>query len=325
MVAASCPACGHHCTHSLQVMQGRELIALYQSALGIDVSQTLANAGALHLLRCDACDLRFYTPAVMGDSAFYEQLQRFDWYYQDDKPEYHCASQYVSAGSRVLEVGCGKGAFRAFLPTQVDYTGLEFNDMAIQKGRSAGLHIEKAFVQDFAASAPGLFDVVCSFQVLEHVADVAGFVDACASLLKTGGTLMLAVPCEDSFLALDQVGVLNMPPHHVNRWTDRALKSLADRLGLDVMTVWHEPLAPYHDDWYRTVLARDWFVRHGIIASGTSVPRKFVERLVGWLLRRAGVRDFFARLGSARFEFAGRGHSVMLVGRKRASSQLQAA
>ena len=37
-----------------------------------------------------------------------------------------------------------------------------------------------------------LFDVVCSFEVIEHVADPAEFVDSCAALAKDGAAVFLS-------------------------------------------------------------------------------------------------------------------------------------
>jgi 2-polyprenyl-3-methyl-5-hydroxy-6-metoxy-1,4-benzoquinol methylase len=312
MAPLHCPACGHSAPHTLEQIHSHHIIDLYQHSLGLDVRAAFDGVPVVRLQQCPVCDLRFYDPQVAGSAEFYEQLQRFDWYYQDDKPEYSCAQQYIRTGDKVLDVGCGKGAFRSFLPPDVDYTGLEFNDKAIQRGRAAGLNIVKQSVQDLAQAAPGSFDVVCSFQVLEHVSDVAGFVDACVALLKPEGRLLLAVPSEDSFLTLDPNGPLNMPPHHVIRWTDQALKQLAARARMQVIQTWHEPVASYHQDWYKDVLARDWFVSAGLLGRGVQ-SRGVRAKVLDGLMRIRALRDFLAGRRGRQFNHVGRGHTVMLV------------
>lgn len=312
MVQQACPACGQDVIHTIERIRARDLISMYQQAFGLDVRSCFEGVDTVHLQHCQACDLQFYDPPCSGPAEFYEQLQRFDWYYQDDKPEYLYASQQVRSGQRVLDVGCGKGAFRAFLPEQLDYTGLEFNDKAIARGRAAGLNIVKQSVQMRAEQEPGQYDVVCSFQVLEHVTDVAGFVRACVTLLKPGGTLILAVPAQDSFLALDPHGPLNMPPHHVIRWTDQALRNLALRENLSAVETWHEPVADYHQGWQQEVLARDWFVSMGLLGSGVR-GRTLMSRVVNRLLRHEGLRARLAARQARGFAYADRGHSVVLV------------
>jgi SAM-dependent methyltransferase len=320
MVQQICPACGQHKIDTIDRIHTSDLIDLYREGFGIDATSCFTGVKAVNLLHCTSCDLRFFDPPCSGPAEFYEQLQKFDWYYQDDKPEYPYASQHIKAGQRVLDVGCGKGAFRTYLPDGVDYTGLEFNDAAIAKGHAAGLNIIKQSVQSHAMEEPHSYDVVCSFQVLEHVTDVAGFVSGCTGLLKRGGTLILAVPSEDSFLALARNGALNMPPHHVIRWSDRALRQLVRREGLLDAEIWHEPVADFHQSWHQEVLARDWFVSVGLLPN-TLIDRGIMSRVVNRLLRNQALRALLATRRAKAFEHTQRGHSVVLVAR---ASQMMA-
>ncbi len=227
----------------------------YAKAFDVNVNSYFKPGGNMSLIGCEACGLLNYDPMPAGDAAFYEALQRLPWYYQDIKPEYHFAKTHVGAQYRVLEVGCGKGAFRNFLPESVDYCGLEFNQAAIDKTTARGLHVTADTIQNHAETHAGQYDVVCHFQVLEHVSDPHGFLQACAKAVKPGGKLIVAVPAEDSFLSICEGGWLNMPPHHVTRWKDSTLQhAFETELGLAVEEIWHEPVADYHQDWYRAIL-----------------------------------------------------------------------
>jgi SAM-dependent methyltransferase len=265
--------------------------------------------------KCVACDLGFFVPHCAGDDVFYEQLQNFDWYYQSEKPEYGYAQGFISGADAVLEVGCGKGAFRSWLPASIDYTGLEFNDEAIRKARAAGLNVFKQPIEEHAAGAPGKYDVVCSFQVLEHIPEPRGFVRACVRALKPGGKLIVAVPAEDSFLGVASDAHLNMPPHHVLRWTDRALLNLALREGLSVVDLWHEPVASFHEDWHKDTLAHHYFVQLGL-TKHKLVGRTFMGKVLARLFRTRRVRDFFAAKATKHFAPAKNGHTVVLVASK---------
>ncbi|MEO7107240.1 MAG: methyltransferase domain-containing protein, partial [Rhodoferax sp.] len=206
---------------NLDEISQKALIDAYLESLSVDVSKLLqADSEPIALLHCNDCDLKWYRPAPAGDPAFYEALQQHDWYYQDDKPEYSYAAKFVRVGMSVLEVGCGKGAFTKFLPKGASFRGLEFNEEAVKKGRSAALRIDIESVEDHAITHAGTYDAVCHFQVLEHVTDPSQFLNACTSLLKPGGILIVAVPSEDSFLSITEGGYLNMPPHHLTRWSD---------------------------------------------------------------------------------------------------------
>jgi SAM-dependent methyltransferase len=314
MQKLACPACSANVVLPVETVASADLVAGYRDK-GIDVAACLASTPVIDLYRCAGCDLGFFAPPCAGDAAFYEQLQQYDWYYQDDKPEYAYASQHVGDGARVLEVGCGKGAFRAALPRSVSYTGLEFNDAAVRKAQAAGLNVSRQSVEAHAAANPGAYDVVCSFQVLEHVPAPKEFVHACVQALAPGGKLILAVPAEDSFLAIAPNSPLNMPPHHVLRWSDRALANLAGREGLAVVDLWHEPVASFHTEWHRQALAFHYFVLCGL-AKTRLLDRGLRHRAIGRLLRFRALRDALAASVLRRLPALGRGHTVVMVARR---------
>lgn len=309
-----CPACLGAKYKTLDRVDTRDLIELYGRE-GVDVSRHFEATPEIRMNRCLTCDLVFFSPHCAGDGRFYEQLQKFDWYYQDEKPEYAYARNFISGSELVLEVGCGKGAFRAWLPESTKYVGLEFNDEAVRKARASGLNVIKQSVEEHAAQAAGKYDVVCSFQVLEHVPDPRAFVHACVQALRPGGKLILAVPSEDSFLGMATNAHLNMPPHHVLRWSDRALRRLALREGLFVIELWHEPVAEVHEDWHKETLARHYFVGLGL-ARKTLVDRSFTGKVLGRVLRSERVKDFFASRVAGRAAHAAHGHTVALVASK---------
>lgn len=234
----------------------------------------------VRLLECPETGLRFFTPASLaGREGLYRQLQTFDWNYKEAKWEHDDALRSVQAGQRVLDVGCGKAAFlhrcrseRNALPT-----GLEFNASAAQAGRDRGVEVATETIEAHAERRPGHYDVVASFQVLEHVTNPASFVRACVRALKPGGSLLLGVPNHDSFLGLVETDWLDMPPHHMSLWSRTCLEGLGARFGVTHVATWLEPLQEL--DWYQSIQER----RH----------------LRGWLQRqlyyRLGFNRFFRR------------------------------
>lgn len=201
--------------------------------------------GQIALHRCRSCGLGFFRPAAVGGEEFYRGLHDEDWYYPVDKPEYRFAAGFVRPSDSVLEVGGGEGAFGKLLRCR-SYRLLELNGAAVEAARLAGLDASEEDLATHARSNPAGFDVVCAFQVLEHVPDPRDFLAAAVVALRPGGRLIVSVPADDSFVGRDRRNVLNVPPHHVTRWSDRSLWRLGEMLGLGTERVHHESLTTWH-------------------------------------------------------------------------------
>ncbi|PAF45198.1 class I SAM-dependent methyltransferase [Helicobacter sp. 11S02596-1] len=183
-----CPLCQQDHCEIEQTIHKNDLIKLYERAFKIDVGPLIASD--VCYWHCKDCDLRFFTDKngemPTGDDDFYNALNKLPWYYMDEKNEYHQAKNFIKPQDRVLEVGCGKGAFAKFLSTP-DYVGLEFSTDAKKLAQSRGIQIENISIQEYSQSHQGSFDVVCSFQVLEHVKDPRGFLSGKREALRGGG------------------------------------------------------------------------------------------------------------------------------------------
>ena len=314
-----CLYCGADAITRIAEVEVARLIEVYRKGFGVDVERLFSDTSArLTLVSCRTCELRWFSPLVAGDDRFYEDLQKLPWYYQDDKPEYGYASQHILPGDAVLEVGCGKGAFAPFLANGVQYRGLEFNQLAVDKARGAGLDVEACSIAAEAERVPASYDVVCHFQVLEHVSAPRAFLVDCVRALRPGGRLIITVPSEDSFLSIAEDAWLNMPPHHVTRWTDSALRFALAKLQLEAQEIWHEPVASFHAAWYRDVLinfgVKRLFGGRTVLAS-THRGRR-IARLVRLLGQTPLLGDWVFASSVRAFSLRNRGHSVCVVARK---------
>ena len=256
-----CPLCGSYNINKLEVLAWRDLQALYRSEFQIRIPDEVEE---LQLMCCVSCDLQWYSPQIAGGEAFYEALQLFDWYYLPDKAEFISAARRIKLNDSVLEVGCGGGAFARHIKG-TSYTGLELSQSAVNMAEACGLDVRQQRVEEHAALCKEAYSVVCAFQVLEHVPNVKSFVDGLLNCLKEGGLLILSVPSEDAMMSQLTNNVLNMPPHHVTRWTDLCLKNLTKLFPLEFLSLEHEPLSVSHardyaiaqvQHYIRTILGR---------------------------------------------------------------------
>jgi len=228
-----------------------------------DVHDTFAAYAPTTLHRCDHCGCGFFRPAWAASAAFYDALQTDSaTYYLEEKWEYRRALRQVQAGDRVLDIGCGAGFFLELARKRGAIgVGIETAPSARAQAVSRGFEVHDADVAEASAQIGQNFDVVCAFQVLEHVPDPVAFAQAMADRARPGGTLILAVPNAEGSLRWVRNLTSNVPPHHLTTWTDIALLALAARLGLRVIEIAYEPLDMVHHwdhlaGWWTNVVLR---------------------------------------------------------------------
>ena len=220
----------------------------YAKSFGIDVSGVFDNVSDVKILQCNSTGLKFYYPFnLAGDGKFYVELQSHPWYYMGWKWEHQVVFDYLGPNETVLEVGCAKGDFLSKLSQKVKaVTGLELNENAASIAQSLQLPVEVATIEKHASTRAEKYDTVCSFQVLEHVADIKSFLQASIDVLKPGGKLILCVPNNDSFIKNSPDALLNMPPHHMGLWDKNSLQSLTKVFPITLRETFYEPLQNYH-------------------------------------------------------------------------------
>ena len=311
--ACRCLLCGSGEIAVVERLSTSDIARCYEPWLVDTVKQNFRGRGALSYCHCTRCDLRFFSPGIGGSQEYYAALQKFPWYYLEDKPEYELAARWISSRDRILEIGCGSGAFSRHIDAAA-YTGLEFSPEAIRSATQRGLEVSNACIEQFADGHEGQYDVVCAFQVLEHVLTPRDFIAASARCLKTGGLLILCVPSEDSFVSLLPNNPLNLPPHHITRWTDKALKNMARLFPLELIAIEHEQLAGFHKNVYAALLL--WRTLSRLLRrkeKHTLVDRSFVQRaLISISYRLSGILAG----GLDAPGLLPRGHSVTAILRK---------
>ncbi len=232
----------------------------------------------MRIVRCRACDLVFVNPTF--DEAHYKQVYASQAY-QDivrdlgiNSHEYRVnrfgvervgiMADHLRAPAgrtpRYLDVGCSTGfVVEAARDKGWDAIGIDLNPSAIEFGQSRGLDLRAVALED-AGFAPGSFDALSLFDVLEHLLDPARTLRACATLLAPGGILFLYVPNFDSAsrLLMGANAHFIWPTHHLNYYTPATIRDLMVRHGLAPALIVTEGLDIEDYIWYRReVLQRD--------------------------------------------------------------------
>ncbi len=280
------------------------IVELYRNQLGIDVANYFKKIREVEVYRCLDTGYRFYYPdCLSGQGEFYEQLQaKFDWYYCPWKWEHEEAAKHINSGMKILEVGCGNGNFLKRLEQikNINGVGLELNQSAVENGQKNGIDIRNQSLQVHAEGNAEQYDLVCSFQVLEHIASVKSFWEAQLRCLKGGGKLIVSVPNNNSFVKVDEEGILNMPPHHMGLWTESSLTKLADLYNLTVDEVSYEPFRVHTSPYFLGVMTRYLKASYKLPACFTRyfLKRSFVNVVLPLQFRAMTIQVCFKKNSS---------------------------
>jgi len=239
-----CPVCRSEKTYRVRVIDVEPVIELWRHFFEIDIKPEFRGFSQMELWSCVDCSVLFFAPQCLAGSAkMYAQLASHGGYYVARKWEYDAALSDLRGRQRILEVGCGSGSFMVLAKEEagLPIEGVEQNSAAISEAARRGLRVREATVEEAAKESPGVYDAVCGFQVFEHIARPKEFLDACCTLLRPGGLLILGVPNQDSYVR-HMLIPLDMPPHHMTRWTRKSLHRLQTHFPLKLARTACEPL-----------------------------------------------------------------------------------
>jgi len=150
-------------------------------------------------------------------------------------------AEHVRAGDRVLDLGCGDGAFLVELSRLgASPVGVDIADAALARAaaRCPGAELHRGGDDAGIPLPSGSVDVVWCSETLEHVGDTAGFLAEARRVLRPGGRLAVTVP-RARRLALALAPERELPPlgDHLRVYTRRALADVLDDAGFAEVTV----------------------------------------------------------------------------------------
>jgi SAM-dependent methyltransferase len=215
---------------------------MYEERFGVDISRCFHEHRKLTFSECSLTGYRYWKPfSVAGDQGFYQQIsEAWPLYYRPERWEYPAALAIVRPGHRVLEIGCGRGWFLLRLQQLTAHAvGLETNREAIEETVTKFPTLAVSIPD--AAAAHGPFDVIFSFQVLEHIAQPLIILQQCVNALQPGGILVLSTPNRDFFAFERRFDCLDLPPHHMGHYSPKVFQAVANLLKIRLESVVCQP------------------------------------------------------------------------------------
>jgi SAM-dependent methyltransferase len=212
---------------------------------------------SVELDRCRDCGLIFLGRDHLGGTeakyASGEYAETHAEYFEEEDSFSHIAERRLawlrdkSVGSRLLEVGPGRGHFLgAAREAGFDVVGVEASpSLAARIAADIGVPVKTGTLDEVELPSHG-FDLVCMFHVFEHVEDPPGVLARIRELLDDDGLLAIEVPNIGSAMAArrgDTWGAVQPVDLHISHFTPPTLRSLVERSGftvreLDTIGIW---------------------------------------------------------------------------------------
>jgi 2-polyprenyl-3-methyl-5-hydroxy-6-metoxy-1,4-benzoquinol methylase len=136
---------------------------------------------------------------------------------------YVAAKEFVKGN--LLEIGCGEGrGVEALAPLVDSYTALDKINPVIEElsKKYENIHFISAFVPPMNMLDDNKYDVIVSFQVIEHIKNDKFFLQEIYRVLKPGGIALITTP--------NIKLTLTRNPWHEREYIDRELKGLAEKI-----------------------------------------------------------------------------------------------
>jgi 2-polyprenyl-6-hydroxyphenyl methylase / 3-demethylubiquinone-9 3-methyltransferase len=180
-------------------------------------------------------------------------------------------------GLRFLDIGCGGGLLsEPMARLGAEIVGADPSPVNIEVAKlhaaESGLAIDyRALTAEALAAAGEKFDVILNMEVVEHVADVELFIEACGSMVKPGGLMFIATINR----TLKALGLAIFGAEYVLRWLPRGthqyeklvrpqeLTAALGKAGMDVAETTGVFYNPLTDSWNKS---RDIDVNYMVLA-----------------------------------------------------------
>ena len=200
-------------------------------------------------MRCAACDLIYSNPqpiASIREKYLHEYDLATHFGEVEERKRVLFDRRLKSLGSppvggaRLCDVGCGDGLFLEMAAGMGwEAYGIEMNPPAADAARRRGATIFQGVAEELNDLPWGSFDMVCSWDAIEHTPTPRRFAERLSALARPeGGRVVLSTLNTDSLVArITGMRWRMIDDSHFTYWNERSLTRLHKAVGLDVIHV----------------------------------------------------------------------------------------
>jgi 2-polyprenyl-3-methyl-5-hydroxy-6-metoxy-1,4-benzoquinol methylase len=195
------------------------------------------------IVRCDDCGFCYSNPYVAGDEKFYTfayDRSGYPTWKWEHQLTYEVLLNEEVKNFKLLEIGAGDGAFvKGIVPNLTlskNVVCVEFSDYGREQIQNYGIKCLSEDIREVKTEAfKEYFDVVCMYQVIEHMDRLDTLFQSLNWLTKPQAKLFISVPNpkQIEFSELNG-GLMDMPPNHIGRWNKECFEKIGKRWGWQV-------------------------------------------------------------------------------------------
>lgn len=187
-----------------------------------------------YLCKCLSCGFVFSrkTPSAEELETYYMQYGRNDYLSPLTIKRYNellDRFEPYRKTNKILDVGCGIGYFLEEAKKRGwEVYGTEITDEAIRICKEKGIQIKEKGVLNSEKYEPGMFDIITSFEVIEHIDNPRIELKNFHIILRKGGLVYITTPNFNSLLRYRLKAAYNVIsyPEHLSYYTPKTLKKV---------------------------------------------------------------------------------------------------
>ena len=241
MLEKHCPICGEGTPYHVKYEASFKLKSLDFASKKISQHMYFRN------VKCDGCSLVYSTPVIppediahLYETSYFLELSQLETMADDYERVFFKYIRDVSETTRILEVGCANGHFLNRLKRHglTDFWGVEPGREAYAKiDDDIKPRVKNDFLGDDMFKYES-FDVVCSFQVFDHVFDPNDFLEKIYSYLKPGG-FFLQVHHNVNSLLPKFLGskASTFDVEHLHLWSPKTMRLILGNHGFETVAL----------------------------------------------------------------------------------------
>lgn len=232
-----CPICGNLDVSILRVFEINDILTACFLNIDNDIKKlvyesiqdTWQGESCLYV-RCQSCFFVFAYPFKAGNATLYNLLYGQAHAYPSDKWEFQITKNIIKENCcldkcTLLEIGPGNGSFISYISPQLisldNIYVIEHSIAACNLLRKRGVNIIDWAMIGADRASSFKFDIICMFQVLEHLDNIHLLFSQLNCIAKEGTQLFISVPNYKQRALFDHIGIYeDLPPIHIGRYTE---------------------------------------------------------------------------------------------------------